>query len=417
MKKALSFAVALGLVAGVATVASAAELIVNGDARLRGVYSQNTNDIDGPTDHFTGAPGDTPAEQGQDTVQRMDQRYRLNVDVKINDDVKVNTRLVLSNNDAFGAAADTALTHVVDRANMVIKSLGGTLTLGRQDASWGNKFMGWGASVDRIKYTTKVGDMTLGGYLQKNVEGNNAFGDGDSDTWGALAIGKAGDTTWGVLLNYAKLDTNAAKLSGKDTGYLIDPFFTTKVGPASVMGELVYKGGDSMENQDGDPMYGGFVGASVDMAPVTFKGLMAYYKNNEGAAPGGASRDCDNDFAPTLLIGSCNETAIIDFGGTTNPSGLKAEADDSTYLIAAGVDFKANDKLTLGAGIAYLMASEYYGNNGNEDGTLFEIDLTAKYALAKNASYRIGVAYGMVDGFSEKDDNIFVIGNAVEVTW
>lgn len=416
MKKALSFAVALGLVAGVASVASAAELTINGDARLRGVYSQNTKDIDGPTDHFTGAPGDTPAEQGQDTVQKMDQRYRFNMDLKINDDVKVNTRLVLADDTFGGPATDAGMSFKVDRANMVIKSLGGTMTLGRQDASWGNKFLGWGAGVDRIKYTTKVGDMTLGGYLQKNVEGDNAYGDGDSDTWGALAIGKAGDTTWGVLLNYAKLDTDAAKNSGKDSGYLIDPYFTTKIGAATVMGELVYKGGDSMENRDGDPMYGGFVAASVDMAPVTVKGLMAYYKNNEGDYAA-STRDCDNDFAPTLMIGTCNETAILEFGGTTNPEQSVAQADDSTYLIAAAVDFKASDKLTLGAGIAYLMASEYYGNNGDEDGTLTEIDLTAKYALAQNATYRIGVAYGMVDAMSEKDDDIFVVGNAVEVTW
>ena len=42
MKKALSFAVALGLVAGMASSAMAADLVLSGDARLRGVYKQNT---------------------------------------------------------------------------------------------------------------------------------------------------------------------------------------------------------------------------------------------------------------------------------------------------------------------------------------------------------------------------------------
>lgn len=409
MKKALSFAVALGLVAGVASVASAAELTINGDARWRGVYHTNYTDAD---------------DRAQDKVQQMDQRYRFNADLKINDAVKVNTRLVLAD-QVFGGKvatvdntnASAANNFYVDRANMVINTLGGTWTLGRQDASWGNKFLAWGVSVDRLKAIYKAGDMTFGGYLQKNDEGQYANGDGDNDTWGALVIGKAGDTTWGVLANYNIVDTNAAKASGKDTGYLIDPYFTTKVGPATLMGELVYKGGDTFENRDGDAVYGGFVAASVDMAPATVKGIVAYYKNNEGAAAGGAARDCDNDFAPSLLIGTCNETAMIDFGGTTNPNNVVAEADDSTYLIAAGVDFKANDKLTLGAAAGYLMASEYMGANGDQDGTLVEIDLTAKYALAQNATYRIGVAYGMVDEFSSEDDDVIAIGNAVEVAW
>ena len=71
---------------------------------------------------------------------------------------------------------------------------------------------------------------------------------------------------------------------------------------------------------------------------VSAKGLVAYYDGNMGALGG---RDCDNDFAPSLLIGTCNETAIIDFGGTTGST------DDTTYLVGAGVDLKVNDKLTV----------------------------------------------------------------------
>jgi hypothetical protein len=187
------------------------------------------------------------------------------------------------------------------------------------------------------------------------------------------------------------------------------------------LGELVYKDGDTLDNQDSDPIYGGFVSAAMDLAPVTVKGLVAYYANNEGdpSVGGGAARDCDNDFAPTVLIGTCNETAILDFGGTTNPVGDVAHADDTTYLVAAGVDFKANDKLTLGAAAAYLMASEYGGVNFDEDFTLVEVDLTAQYQLAQNATYTIGFGYGMPDAVpdSTHDDDIFVLGNRIEVKW
>ncbi len=212
--------------------------------------------------------------------------------------------------------------------------------------------------------------------------------------------------------------TDAGILGKGDTGYLADPFFVTKVGPATVLGELIYKGGDLVKHTNFDKSpFGGFVAAAMDLAPVTVKGLVAYYKDNNGLAVGGAGRDCDNDFAPSLLIGTCNETAIIDFGGTTNPQGTAAHADDSTYLVGAGVDFKANDKLKLGALVGYLKASDYFGANGDETGSLVEVDLTADYELAQNATYSFGIAYGDVNKFSAKDDSVWVVGNRVEVTF
>lgn len=387
MKKALGFAVALGLVAGMTSAAVADDMVtIKGDARLRGVYSTNTTDA---------------SDAAADKVQKMDQRYRLVADIKINDDVKVTTRIVLADND-FGN--NNNLNEYVDRAHMTINMFGGSWLLGRQDASWGNKFLGWGTQVDRIKGVYKNGDLTYGGYLQKSSEGNNSFGDGDNDTLAAFLVGKAGDTKYGVLANYIYNDA----ATPSESGHVIDVFFNSKVGVGALMGELVYKGGDAADNAAGDAYFGGFVGGAVGLDAVTVKGLIAYYDGNMGDSS--AARDCDNDFAPSLLIGTCQETAIIDFGGTTGST------DDSTYLVGVGVDFKVNDKLTVGALIGYLMASEEMGN-GTEDGTLIEYDLTAKYALAQNATYSFGIAMGDVDKFSPADDSIIVIGNRIDVTW
>ncbi|MDF1578913.1 MAG: hypothetical protein P1P81_10785, partial [Desulfobulbales bacterium] len=367
MKKALSFAVALGLVAGYAATASAVTMDWAGDARWRGIYRDNAN--------FD----DTKA----DLRQRMDQRYRIFGTLNVNDDVKISTRIVLAdqvfgNNfgiDVDGNGTNDGLKHYVDRAHMTIKMLGGSYLIGRQNASWGNKFLGWGSQVDRIKAVYKSGDLTYGGYLQKKLEGNDPYGDGDIDIYGAFVVGKAGDTKWGVLPNYIYSDTHSAVGGGSEDGYLVDAFFTTKAGPAAIMGELVYSGGDLGENSDGDSFYGGFVGGAMGMDAVTVKGLVAYYQGNDGNT--GSGRSCDNDFAPSLLIGTCQETAIINFGSTTNPNKLVAEADDSTYLVGAGVDFKVNDKLTLGALVGYLMASE--NGVGGDDATLVEYDLSARY--------------------------------------
>ncbi|MEN8134479.1 MAG: hypothetical protein ABFS18_02930 [Thermodesulfobacteriota bacterium] len=420
MKKALSFAVALGLVAGMASSAVAADMSWTGDARLRGVYKNNTTDA---------------TDINFDHIQHFDHRYRLNGTVTVNEDVKVKTRIVLGDNKFGGALTSVAgtnpyansakLNHYVDRAYMDIKTLGGTVSLGRMNASWGNKFAGWGSTVDRIKYTGKAGNLTYAAYLQKSIEDDAMTignGDGDKDVYGALVVGKAGDTKWGVIANYIYDDTKAASTPAGESagGYQLDAFVNAKAGPANVMAELLFKGGDANDNANKDDYFGGFVGASMNITDqMSAKGLIAYYDGNMGDSS--PSRDCDNDFAPTLLIGTCNETAIVDFGGTTN------DTSDSTYLIAGGADMKVSDKLSFGAGLAYLMASEQ-GNDttgligridgdapGTQEATLVEVDLTMKYALAQNATYSLGVAYGMVDGFSVADDEMLVIGNRVDV--
>lgn len=416
MKKALSFAVALGLVAGMATTAMAEDtLSIKGDARWRGVYKTNNFDA---------------SDMHRDKTQKMDQRYRLNADVKINDAVKVTTRIVLSDQE-FGS--ENAQNHYVDRAHMTINMLGGTYLIGRQEASWGNKFLGWGSQVDRIKAVYKKDGLTYGGYLQKSKEGNSSdaakdpyntadyvgedFGDGDVDIYAAFLVGKVGDTKYGVLANYIYDDQKTATWKGESiNGALIDVFFNTKAGAASIMGEFIYSGGDAGGNKnttllgtpDPEGYFGGFVGAAMNMDAMTVKGLVAMYDGNMGATGG---RDCDNDFAPSLLIGTCQETAIIDFGGTTQSS------DDSTYLVGAGVDYKVNDKLTVGAMLGYLMATEEGGALGTEDATLIEFDLTAKYALAQNVSYSFGLAMGDVDKFTAQDDAILSVGNRIDVKW
>ena len=409
MKKALSFAVALGLVAGMASSAMAEDMLsVNGDVRWRGVYMNNASN---------GAFGTVvEADDGAaDEVRAMDQRYRLNVGVKVNDDVKVTTRFVLMDQE-FGNNNSTAQdtgnnTFTVDRAHMTINMLGGTYLIGRQNSGWGNKFLSWGNQVDRIKAVYKSGDLTYGGYLQKSVEGNDQFGDGDKDIYAAFLIGKTGDTKYGALFNFIYNDSAITAVPARnesENGQLLDLFLTSKAGPATILAEVVYVGGDAGDNPSGDGYYGGFVGGSMNMDAVTVKGLLAYWDGNMGAALG---RDCDNDFAPTLLIGTCTETAILDFGETTRST------NDSTYLLTVGADMKVSDKLSVSAGLGYLMASEEGGVANDTEQTLTEIDLSLKYAMAQNATYSLGLAYGLPDEMSVSDDSLIVIGNRIDVKW
>ncbi len=164
-------------------------------------------------------------------------------------------------------------------------------------------------------------------------------------TWGALVIGKAGDTTWGVLANYNTSDTDAAKASGKNTGYMLDPYFITKVGPATLLGELKYTGGDLGKRND-KATYGGYMAAVVGVDQLTLTGLLAYSKNGSVA---------DSHFAPSLLIGKTNDTAMINFGETS----ATTDESDRSYIVGGVASFKASDKVTVGALLAYLGAGKH----------------------------------------------------------
>lgn len=396
MKKALSFAVALGLVAGAASVASAAELAVTGDARMRGVY--HTNYSDGNDDVM-------------DKDQHIDHRYRLKIDTKINDDVTVQTRLVFGNSDF---ATDEANTFTVDRYNMVIKTLGGTWTLGRQEASWANAplpFTAKDVTKDRIKGVYKFGDVTVGAYLQKDSEANVAgvpvsqdatFGDGDTDSWGFLVNAKAGDANFGLLSWYTMVDTAAAKAANTDTGYVLDPYFNAKLGPATLLGEARYEGGDCNKHL-GKSKLGGYLAAVVGMDPVTITGLVAYSKNNSTAS---------DKFAPSVLVGTDQITGVFNFGQLQSTT----VNNDRSYLVGGVVSLKASDKLTFGALVAYVGCSKTAGVGGGKS-AVTEYDVTMEYALAQNAKYKFGVGYGKPKDIFATNDALLAIGNSVEVAW
>lgn len=396
MKKALSFAVALGLVAGAASVASAAELIMTGDARMRGVYHNNYSDGD---------------DNVADKDQHIDHRYRLKLDTKVNDNVTVQARVVLGDTDFAG---DEATGFTADRYNMVIKTLGGTWTLGRQEASWGNAALPYTAkdvTKDRIKGVYKVGDVTLGAYLQKDSEANVAgvpvstdakMGDGDTDSWGALVIAKAGDANFGLLSWYTKVDTAAAKASGIKSGYVLDPFFNAKIGSTTLMGEARYEGGKLNKHMD-KAKIGGFLKAVVGMDPVTVVGLLAYSQNNSVAT---------DKFAPSVLVGTTNSTGVFNFGQLQNTT----VNNDRSYLVGGKVDFKASDKLSFGATVAYVGISKTQGVGGTKS-SVTEYDVTMEYALAQNAKYKFGIGYGDPKNIYATNDNMLAIGNSVEVAW
>lgn len=367
MKKALSFAVALGLVGGMATTAVASDMLdFHGTARVRGVAT--TVSVDGAADV---------------KKQQYDMRTRFVINANVTDNVTVNTRSTLVNGE-LGTADTNGNTAIMDYAYIGVKGLaGGNWSFGRMPKSW-TKFFSWGAHADRIKATYSVGGGTLGLFVEKSTELQDPTADGDTDGYSAFYLGSAGDLKYRAILVSVRED-------GGDDGMLFDANVAGKAAGLGWEAELAYKGGDKYEGADGDASLGLMANASMGLGDgVTGKVVAAY------AADGFIA---DDDFNPVHLLGN-SVLALGQFGA--------ADAD-TAYVVAAGAEMKLDDASSLSATLGY--ATEDLA-----DASAIELDLTYKRNLAKNTNFALLAAYSQGDALGI-DVDITAIGWQVTTKW
>jgi hypothetical protein len=396
MKKVLTTAIALGLAAGLAAPAMASDILdFHGTGRVRGMHIDNASDLDSDLD---------------DTYQAWDQRFRLNLNAKIADNVMVGNRFTISNGmwdgnantggsssfmDTSGAI-QSAGKITTDHAYLKLGILGGTYIIGRQEVNWGNQFMSWGNTAERFKAVYDLGGGNkVGAFVQKNNEVTNGKTDEDYDAYSAFFVGSNGGNKYGVIGVY---ETDGGDADGNtindEDGSVVDAYAVVTAGAVAIAGELTVKSGD-LHGDETD--IGAFVHASMGMGAMTVRGAFAY-------ASGGFV--ADDDFGPTLLFGTAQENAIVDFGGST------AQEDDTTYAFLAGVEMGISDKMKLGATGAYALLSD------EADVSLVELDAYMKYDLAQNTTYQIGLALGFPDtNSSGPDDMIVSLAHKVAVSW
>ncbi|MBU0673761.1 MAG: hypothetical protein KJ950_03860 [Proteobacteria bacterium] len=371
MKKALGFAVALGLVAGMASSAVASDILdFHGEARVRGLYS----DVDGTA---------------SDAIRNYDQRYRFIINAKLADNVMVGSRITLLNDEFAGAMSTT--NNNVDRAYIQLGILGGTWILGRQEVSWGNKLMSWGNTADRIKAVYDLGGgQKVGAFLQKDVESKNPGGDLDKDSYSAFYVGSAGDFKFGVI----GVDIMNDSTPADDDGIVIDAYVNGTAGGMMVAAEVNMKMGDAYGTDDD---LGFFAMAGMGLGDGMSVGAAAAYAANGYKA--------DDDFTPTLLFGKSQVTAISDFGDT------QTTGDDTVMAVLGQLGIKLSDKMSAKVLGAYAILSD------KAETTLIEVDGSLEYALAQNTVYKFGVAIGMPDKYSADDEMLISAGHSVEVKW
>ena len=409
MKKVLSTVAAIGLVAGVATSASALELKVKGEYILDGWAVNHARGI------LSGGGlqlGDKETDIGEPAAWNdwFEHKFQVDADLIVNDSITMKSRIRFIDWGVWGAQDDTNISDgnnfSVRRLWMVYKSPVGIWEIGRRPAgAWENTFVNSGGRADRIMWKSgkMLGDtFAMYAFYQKSIELDAYIADEDKDSdyyeiYGAFTgYGKS-------ALAFAYWGNDTLDFAGGqvDDRYRIKGYgdyqFTDMFGMEV---EFDYIWGTREFNTPGI--------ADADVSAFAF---MADFQMNFGAAQAnvmyfhisgddGTDRDIDayspargtgNDFEPLYIL-TGTKTGILNNDSGTGAGTFGSFARTAgTHAIVAGADFQATEKLSIHGAIGYAEAADEMAGWDSEYG--WEIDAGLGYKLLDNLTYNLHLGY------------------------
>ncbi len=434
MKKVLSTVAALGLVAGIATSASALELKVKGGYLLEGISVSNARGIVGGLSGFD-LPGQGLA-MNDSTYNATDawfqHKFTIDATLKVNDAISVKSRIRLVDYATiWGKQDDTSVGNgsnfAVKRLWMIYKSGIGQWELGRRPAgAWEGEFVNNSTRADRIMWKSgKIlgDDFSMYAFYQKSREGdayavtvadlivnntvNTATDDADSDyyeVYGAftgygktsLAFGYARDRTF----DQTKVDMYRVKSYGKYP-------FTDMLG---LTYEFDYKWGDKEYNSVKTKDISSFafmtsLDANFGAATADF---MYFYisgdsdSNDNDLDAYSSTNGTGNDFQPLYVLTGYQTSLLNNDRGSTNEYGFAARTAGAHGLVASA-DFSASEKLAFHGAIGWAQAADEKTGFDSDYG--WEIDAGASYKLLDNLTYNLNFGYLATGDFFKMGTN------------
>jgi hypothetical protein len=402
MKKLMTIGLAAAMMFAMAVKASATALETSGEYRAR-LWNLGNYFVRGKS------------------VEFWDQRLRLSLVWPVAEGVKVNVRAdimegywgdSLLSKDATGAYVATANPRKpidFDHVNLQFVWPGSpvTITVGRQDASWGTGLFVKADNRDRFKITAKFGETVLLYTYDKYIEiealhDTASLDDRTQHSVGAMS--KLGG--WNVgLIAAAILNETDPNVDSLIAGP--DVFAMGKLGPVDVKFEACYLTGKEDKTVGLDVDNQGlmaYVGVSMPAGPVTlgFEGAYAAGDDltttdkNEGVA----KQDYQGSFWSVILFHNM-ENESYDHKGSSY-------SKDTNFYNAIAGKFSVSAAPAPGLSLygAVVMATRDQKEAGNnEKGLGTEVDLVATYAITPNVSWTVGGGYLMAgDFYGDVDD-------------
>lgn len=254
--------------------------------------------------------------------------------------------------------------------------------------AWGTMLGDYERGLYRVRGTKAFENTTVTGYVQKNIENgsiepiqDNKEKD-DSDSVSLGTIHKIGDIKLMPMVVYTH-DSDAVPdrdVDGNQELVLVFAALGT-IGAVNFETEVNYI--DFASDSVGTPDYSIvnlWADVNIDFGSVTTGIALAYGTEDNGAGRGSFG----NDFAPMVLMDNDVDDGVIDDLGAMTLGKIYASAEPF-------------EKLSTGCAFAY---GDYEENahvlkTGNT--RVFELDLTARYAITEALTYSISVAYADVE--------------------
>ncbi len=257
------------------------------------------------------------------------------------------------------------------------------------------EFFEWDTRVDSLQFKYVADNTIVIPFYEKvdeyegdeegNVLDSDANDDNDVDRYGIWLSQKFGDG-WDFTGALTMVDNQQTEVEGFGaTGRVMGT-----VGGVALGGELSFKESDLVGGDDDG--IGGWLSADFMVGSASVGGLIGFTQDGFIA---------DGDFGPFIMLSDVTQiatTVLIGAGG-------------DTFFGSLYSDFKATERLTLGAEIGY--ADIDTGDN-TEDETAFEIGATASYAISDGA--KLNAVIGFLD-YDTSDYDPFGLGLSLEISY
>jgi hypothetical protein len=447
MKKFWIVMLALGLVAGFALSASAADVKFSGSYYVAGIY------VDKPS--MNADQNKTTGEAGPQAFYF--QRLRVQTEFKVAEGLNLVTRFDalerrwgdnrwMGTGDTYNRLANGA-AQVQENIEFERAYLDFTTKIGRFQAgylnfiSWGTEFHDTNLTRAGIKYFVPIGPFTLIAAIEKpqggdsNVGTNNGTAaDADNQVYDIGAIYKYSKGDAGIIYQKGINKTTRPTANRYSDLNIFIPYAKAKFGNFYVEGEGIVGFGDLRKYDDADKgvnanvsaaQYALYLHAKGDFGPAYVGGRFFYISGDDPSTSdkveGGLMTPLlsGDAFNPCLLmwndqytkwVGNIQTTAsargVNLFTGTAG--GMSTYMDNAYFYQIYG-GFKPTPKLDIFASASYAYAAQKPRDNVN--GLIFdsdvygtEIDLKATYKIFDNLQYMIGGAY-MITGDYFKGTN------------
>ncbi|MGV1100881.1 hypothetical protein ACUUL3_15900 [Thiovibrio sp. JS02] len=442
MKKVLSTVAALGLVAGLASTASAVEFSMSGDYTVDGVYMSKAEGNGVVLD-------DAQATNGNADNVSSDAYYKHTFRVlpvmKVNDSITMKAEIRLADENFWGSQDDLAQNGssmggdvYVHRLYMDYASPIGKFMIGRVPSGpYGTAYLDMDSRANKIVYNPSFlasGPWSTQFHIIKATDGDqaaNTDSEVDSDSYEARLFYKDTNLDSGLRYVFNNNNTVTNVKDQKQTGvvygkYKMDNYF--------VNAELVYNFGDketitgvTKTSADYDS-WGGMLEAGGKFDAITAS-LMYFYAQgkdpNQTATSDmeqflAAGSGTGTEFYPLYVMTGNQGTGMLNPDINNGYTGAMATAGVHAYVVSA--DYAASDRLTLHGAIGYAQADEeQIVNQDDEYG--WEYNLGAAYKLLDNLTYEAHFGYldagdFFKEGVAGQDtENVYLLTHHLTMTF